>query len=116
MESFQDARDELHAEASKSIAKVQRENLRTFNRRRKEPKSYREGDLVAIRRTQLGPGLKFGGKYLGPYEITRVMRNQRYLVQKVGEHEGPAQTSTSADYMKSWIEPDTDVSSEDEEH
>lgn len=57
----------------------------------------------AIRRTQQTPGLKLGSKYLGPYEIVRVLRNHRYNVRKVDEHEGPFQTLSVADYMKPWI-------------
>lgn len=40
--------------------------------------------------------------------------NDRYLVEKVGEHEGPQRTSTSADHMKQWdmglenIDPEVD--------
>ncbi|KAK1120273.1 hypothetical protein K0M31_012634 [Melipona bicolor] len=38
------------------------------------------------------------------------MRNDRYLVEKVGEHEGPLQTSTASDFMKFWIPDISDVS------
>lgn len=54
-------------------------------------------------------------KYLGPYEIIRILRNQRYLVRKVDEGEGPRQTSTAADSMKLWIDDVSDDSPEDEE-
>lgn len=37
------------------------------------------------------------------------MRNQRYTVRKIGESEGPVQTTSSADFMKPW----TDGSDED---
>ncbi|EFN77120.1 hypothetical protein EAI_02712, partial [Harpegnathos saltator] len=49
-----------------------------------------------------GPGLKLHSRYFGPYEILSRLRNDRYLVQKVSEHEGPQQTSTFADNMKLW--------------
>jgi len=65
---------------SDNISKIQRENKRTFDKRRRKATPYREGDLVAIKRTQQGPGLKVTHKYLGPYEIIRILRNQRYLV------------------------------------
>ena len=84
---FQQSRNELRAAARQSILKVQRENRKTFNKKRIKERRYREGDLVAIKRTQQGPGLKFATKYLGPYEITSVLRNDRYLVTKIGEHE-----------------------------
>jgi len=51
---------------------------------------------------QQGPGLKLANKYLGPYEIVKILRNNRYVVRKVGDHEGPWETSTAADYVKLW--------------
>ncbi|KAI4476537.1 hypothetical protein M0804_013516 [Polistes exclamans] len=57
---------------------------------------------------QQGPGLKLANKFLGPYTIIKQMRNNRYLVRRVGEHEGPLQTSTAADYMKPWISEEED--------
>jgi len=69
---------------------------------------------VAIRRTQQGPGLKLAHKYLGPYEVTKALRNDRYILRKVGEHEGPYQTSSAADFMKPWIDEDSDGEGLDE--
>jgi len=37
---------------------------------------------------------------IGPYRITKVLRND--VVEKVGEHEGPYETST--EYIKRWVE------------
>lgn len=34
--------------------------------------------------------------------MTSKLRHDRYLVEKVGDHEGPQQTSTSVDNMKPW--------------
>ncbi|KYM97372.1 hypothetical protein ALC62_11977 [Cyphomyrmex costatus] len=51
--------------------------------------------------TQITPGSKIGAKFLGPYEITKVLRGDRY-----GEHEGPRTTSTSADHIKRWLSPE----------
>lgn len=58
---------------------------------------------MAIRRTQRGPGLKLASKYFGPYEIMKVLRNHRYILRKIGEHEGPSQTSSAADFIKPWV-------------
>lgn len=109
---FQEARDESRIQAKEAIARIQDENRKAYNKRRKKDYiGFKEGDLVAIRRTQLGPGLKLCPKYLGPYQIIKVLRNDRYLVEKVGEHEGPRTTSTSRDSMKPWICEDHDLSS-----
>ncbi|CAL1682013.1 unnamed protein product [Lasius platythorax] len=88
---------------------MQKENCRVYNKKRKEARLYHEVDLVAIKRTQEAPGLKLASKYLGPYKITRALRNNRYLVHKIGEHEGPQQTSTAADFMKLWLDEDSDA-------
>ena len=46
-----------------------------------------------------------------------VLRNNRYLVQREGEHEGARSTSTAADHMKWWNVGVSDVSeSNDDEH
>lgn len=111
--AFQDDRDELRNQAKENIMKVQLENKKHYDRGRKEALCYREGDLVAIKRTQQGPRLKLANKYLGPYEVTRVLRNNRYLVHKVGEHEGPLRTSSAADFMKPWVSGDGDAFEDD---
>ncbi|GBM57143.1 hypothetical protein AVEN_71516-1 [Araneus ventricosus] len=56
----------------------------------------------AIKRTQLGGGLKLKHKFLGNYKVVKIKPHYRYDVAKVGSHEGPASTSASADHMKSW--------------
>lgn len=86
---FQDDRDDLRRQARESTEKVQRENRRQYNKTRREAFRYCEGDLVAIRITQQASGLKLAHKYLVTYEIIKVLRNDRYLVRKIDEHEGP---------------------------
>lgn len=113
---FEEKRDDIRQEAKRKISEIQKENLKGFNKKRKTALEYTEGDLVAIKRTQFGLGLKFSNKFLGPYRITKIMRNHRYTVAKVGEHEGPQETSTSADYMKPWLcfDNEDEMDSEDE--
>lgn len=113
---FEESRDELRSEAKENIQKIQQENRKNYNKRRKETRSFKEDELVAIKRTQSGPGLKLASRFLGPYQITKVLRNDRYLVRKIGETEGPRETSTSIDHMKPWKNSSTDYSpSEDDE-
>ena len=54
-----------------------------------------------MKRTQITQG-KLTTKYLGPYEVTDVGPRERYVVVKMGVHEGPNRTSTVADQMKPW--------------
>jgi len=83
-----------------AIAKIQRENHDNYNR--KMANKYRIGELVAIKRAQVTPRSKFCSKFLGPYEITKILRNDWYVVAKVSEHEGPRTTNTS-DHIKRWL-------------
>ncbi|GFV06806.1 retrovirus-related Pol polyprotein from transposon 17.6 [Trichonephila clavipes] len=59
------------------------ENLKIerHNRRRKKASLYKEGDLVAIQRTQFGAGLKLRPKFLGPYKITKVNSKDKCEVE-----------------------------------
>ncbi|GFW21981.1 transposon Tf2-6 polyprotein [Trichonephila clavipes] len=81
-------REYLRNDAKKNIETLQSENRKTYNRRKKAS-LYKEGDLVAIQRTQFGAGLKLRPKFLGPYKVTKVNSKDRYEVEKVGQHEGP---------------------------
>ncbi|KMQ88338.1 hypothetical protein RF55_12197 [Lasius niger] len=111
---FEENCDEIRSRAKENIRQVQQENRQGFNKRRKPATSYTIDDLVAIKRTQAGPGLKLAPKYLGPYRIIKMLRNDRYVVQKIGEHEGPYETSTAAEYIKRWVD-DIDELTTDEE-
>lgn len=115
IDDFQNDRNKLREQARECIAKIQCENRKTSAKRRKVANRYSENDLVAIKRTQLGPGLKLANKYLGPYTVIKVLRNDRYVVQKIGDHEGPLRTSTAADHMKPWADLSRDDSEDEDE-
>ena len=98
---YDDQRDDLRRIAKKNILKIQEENKKGHNKMCTEANVYKEGDLVAIKRTQFGPGLKINKKYLGPYKITQIKGNDRYEVIKIDDdEEGPRITTSAADYMK----------------
>lgn len=99
---FDNDRDKFRATASEAIKQIQTENAAQYNKKRKEAHLYVLGDLVAIERLQKGKGQKFYSQMLGPYEVTKVKRNHRYEVQKVGFGDGPINTSVPADRMKPW--------------
>ncbi|CAL1294601.1 unnamed protein product [Larinioides sclopetarius] len=102
LRSFQEQREKMRKYAKQNILKIQEESRRSFNRKRKPPNTYKIGDVVAIQRTQFGTGLKLRPRFFGPYKIVNVKSNERYDVQKIGNHEGPNFTSSSADHMKLW--------------
>lgn len=103
VQNFTEQRDELRKRAKESIQNIQEENRKYYNRKRREAIQYKVGDLVAIKRTQFVQGYKLYPKYLGPYEITKRKRNDRYDLKRVGQGEGPINTSSSADMMKPWV-------------
>lgn len=96
-------REDMRQKAKEQIFQIQEENRRSYNKKRKEAKKYIKGDLVAIKRTQYGSGMKLKPKFLGPYKVTKVMGNDRYQVRKVSSvTEGPNNTFSSVDFMKKW--------------
>lgn len=100
---FAEERDDLRKIARENIIKIQDENRRYYNLRRRDKKKYNVGDLVALPVTQFGVGRKIKPKYYGPYEITKTMLNDRYEVRKEDDvTEGPRNTTTSADMLKPW--------------
>lgn len=117
IERMNEKRRELREKAKESINKIQEENIKTYNKKRKEATSYEIGDLVAIKKTQFSQGSKLYPKFLGPYEIIKKSRNDRYGLRKIGRTEGPNYTTSSADFMKPWIvTEDEDNSSEADEN
>lgn len=100
---FDEERDAIRDDAKQQIQRIQEENRKTFNRKRKKAVTYKVGDLVAIKRTQFGTG-ELAPEFLGPYEIIKVGPLNRYTVRKTTNAEGPKQTMSSADYMKPWSE------------
>lgn len=111
IETFQQGRLESRSEAKKNIQTIQEESWRTYNRKKKLTNKYRVGDVMTIQCTQLGPDLKVHPKCLGPYKIITALRNDRYLVEKLGEQRRTG-TSTSADLktdLKLWPKQDWDL-------
>ncbi|GFS74334.1 transposon Ty3-I Gag-Pol polyprotein [Trichonephila clavipes] len=100
---FQEQRDARRQDAKKQIYKVQDENHRTYNLRRRQAHKYQLHDLVAIKRNEFGPGLKLKEKYLGPYKVTKVKHNDTYDVEKCDFVDGPSKTSTCAEFTKLWL-------------
>lgn len=102
-QQFNEDRESYRKQAKEQILKIQDENVRDYNKKRKESSKYEIGDVVATKRTQFGTGLKLKPKYLGPYRVIKVKRNDRYDLEKIDSTaEGPGRTSSSADHMKRW--------------
>lgn len=114
MNDFLMEREQTRMDARKKIQEVQEENKRTYNRRRKKATEYEIGDIVAVKRTQFGSGLKIAPKFLGPYKVVEVQQNERYKVEKIGDHSGPFRTTSSADHMKPWRDNYPEYDSDDD--
>jgi len=85
----------------------------THTTSRRPAATYKVGDIVAIKRTQLGGGLKLKPNYLYPYLVTKVEPKDTYDVVKDSLNtDGPRYTTSSAEYMKPWMK----ISSEDDEN
>lgn len=97
IKQFEKDRTALRDDAKCQLIKMQADNRRTFNAKRKPAIKYKMGDIVAIKR---GGGLKLKPSYIGSYEVSRVKYNNTYDVTKLGNHEGPKSTTTCAEYMK----------------
>ncbi|KAK9685156.1 hypothetical protein QE152_g38262 [Popillia japonica] len=105
---FSESREELRKNCKEQLFKVQEINRKGYNLRRKKARVYQEGHLAAIKRTQFGTGLKINRKFLGPYKVVKVKNCDRYDLVKVGNHEGPLKTSTRAEYIKPWVQNETE--------
>ncbi|GFU59554.1 uncharacterized protein TNCV_2012431 [Trichonephila clavipes] len=82
------------------VQSLMSENRKIYNRRRKEKLRYKESRFSEDSKRTHRAGLKLRPKFLGPYKVTKVNSKDRYEVEKVGQHEGPNSTATSADLMK----------------
>ncbi|GFS83671.1 transposon Tf2-9 polyprotein [Trichonephila clavipes] len=100
-ERFMQEREEMSHDAKLNIQQVQDISKAQFDKKRKQPHIYiKKGELVAIKRTQFGTGLKLRPKFYGPHRIKTVKPHDRYEMEKVDQPEGPHLTSTADDFMK----------------
>ncbi|GFU28921.1 hypothetical protein TNCV_470531 [Trichonephila clavipes] len=65
VEELQEQRNQLRQDAKRNIQKIQAENKRTYDRKRKKAPRYQKGDLVAIQRTQFGSGVGNASPFFG---------------------------------------------------
>ncbi|KAJ8674148.1 hypothetical protein QAD02_005410 [Eretmocerus hayati] len=64
-------RGEIRDDARQRIPRVQEDDGENHNKHRKQAIQYTRGDIVAIRRTQQGLGLKLAVNFLRPYRVTK---------------------------------------------
>jgi len=97
LEEFDKERQILRQAVKGQILKAEDVFKKQYDKKLKEEVVYKEGDLVAVKRTQFVAGKKLTSAFLGPFEVIR------YVVRKAVKGEGPTnKTHTSADKMKLW--------------
>jgi len=104
---------ERDREVAKDTALQANDQLRKYNqvyydRKHKKP-VYKSGDLVLVRNLQSKSGTsnKLKPNYKGPYIISKVLNNNRYVVKDIPGFnitQKPYNT-ISSDKLKSWIKP-----------
>jgi len=79
----------LRARAAERIERSQKYNKEYFDRKRKSAHVYKIGDYVMIRNVDTSKGIshKIIPKFKGPYEVVRVLRNDRYVIRDVSDHQ-----------------------------
>ena len=108
-QQFDVERYKLRAEVKEKILNIQKENEKQHNKKCNIPQQYNIGDLVMIRRTQFGTGMKLKPHFLGPYKVITIIGDERYEVEKECDSEGPQHTTSSADNMKLWVAVETNA-------
>lgn len=98
----------LRGRADEQIQKTQRTNQRIYDRRHKAANKYQVGDKVMVKNFDSTPGVpqKLIPRFKGPYQIDRVLRNDRYVLKDVEGFQltqTPYQGTWEAANMRPWI-------------
>lgn len=74
---------EVRTEAGRRIAQQQEKDKARFDSKRKSDHVYKENDLVSVRREvpSDGSSKKLASKFQGPYRISKVLPNDRFLIE-----------------------------------
>lgn len=94
--TFQEERGGIRTRVRKMFDEILFQNRKSYDKKWKEATRHSQGDIAAIERK-----LELYQMFLVHYRVTREERNDRYVVQKIGEFEGLRTISTSVDNLKS---------------
>ncbi|CAD7079666.1 unnamed protein product [Hermetia illucens] len=122
----QESIDIRRERATKAIEAEQAKWKQRFDKQRKKPSQYQEGDLVVV--TNVAPSTGFSRKleprYRGPYIISKVLRFDRYVVEDIEGLQCRQRRFNSvfhAEHLKPWctaapfLDNDTDGSDNEED-
>lgn len=101
--------------ASARTRVAQEKSKERYDRKRKTPKEYREGELVLVKKQRTGEGSKkLLPHYKGPFKIVKTLPNDRYILEEIeGSHRSkraPYKNVEAVDKLKKWV-PETGISS-----
>lgn len=104
---------EVRKKAADKITAAQAYNEKYFNKRHKEPTSYKEGDYVMIRNfdSTAGSSKKLIPQFKGPYIVKTVLRNNRYLISDIEGFQNTQkkyQGVWEPKNMRLWVKPDSE--------
>lgn len=88
------------------ITDDQRKQKERYDKRRRRAERYELGDLVLVQITSeasTGSSRKLLPKFKGPFQVVRVMLNDRYEVEDMREQRRHQRTVVAVDRMKRWI-------------
>lgn len=108
VENYRDVK-EVRAKAKEKEIQAQIYNERFVNEKRKNPTEYMEGDYVVIKNYDCNTGVarKLIPKYKGPYKITKVLDNDRYVLEDVDgfqQTQIPYRGIWAAQNIKHWFQ------------
>lgn len=98
----------LRTRAADRIEKNQKYNKEYFDKRRKPAHVYMEGSYVMIRNidTSKGASKKIIPEFKGPYKVSKILRNNRYVITDVDNHQvsnRPYEGTWEALNMRHWL-------------
>lgn len=103
----------IREKATSAIEKVQQTNKTAYDSIHKKPRQYKINDFVMLANFDCTPGInkKLLPKYRGPYCVTKVLPNDRYIVEDIDNWQitqRPYQGIHAPAQMRPWILPETD--------
>jgi hypothetical protein len=103
--------DALRQEASRNIRRSQEYSQRWFLQNSRGAKEYQRGDLVFISNvdTTVGTNKKLVPKFKGPYQVDKVLPNDRYVIKDVDGvqvSQIPYDGVIEAKNMRLWVSKD----------
>lgn len=101
--------ERLRVRAAERIRRNQKYTKEYFDKKRKQACTYKIGDMVMIKNidTTKGASHKIIPKFKGPYEVMRILRNDRYVIKDVSGHQAtqkPYEGTWEAANMRPWMD------------